>query len=71
MSSIKFVLLTATAFPIFLFVEYSGESSRKGFYIYDDKRKASRDPDLGKYIEKSRNMTGVVQDPKVMILYHL
>ncbi|XP_066362494.1 glyoxysomal fatty acid beta-oxidation multifunctional protein MFP-a-like [Miscanthus floridulus] len=49
----------------------TGESSRKGFYVYDDKRKASRDPDLGKYIEKSRNMAGVMQDPKVMILYLL
>jgi enoyl-CoA hydratase/3-hydroxyacyl-CoA dehydrogenase len=62
-----FVLLTAAAFLIFLFVECSGESSCKGFYVYDDKRKASRDPDFGKYIEKSRNMAGVMQDPKVMI----
>lgn len=52
-------------------MECSGESSRKGFYVYDDKCKASRDPDLGKYIEKSRNMAGVMQDPKVMILYLL
>jgi enoyl-CoA hydratase/3-hydroxyacyl-CoA dehydrogenase len=44
----------------------TGESSRKGFYVYDDKRKASQDPDLRKYIEKSRNMGGVTQDPKVL-----
>ncbi|OEL23444.1 Glyoxysomal fatty acid beta-oxidation multifunctional protein MFP-a [Dichanthelium oligosanthes] len=44
----------------------TGESSRKGFYVYDDKRKASRDPDLRMYIEKSRNMAGVTQDPKLM-----
>jgi len=46
----------------------TGESSRKGFYIYDDKRKASQDPDLIKYIEKARNMGGVTQDPKLMKL---
>ncbi|AQK85259.1 peroxisomal fatty acid beta-oxidation multifunctional protein MFP2 isoform X1 [Zea mays] len=46
----------------------TGESSCKGFYVYDDKRKASRDPDFGKYIEKSRNMAGVMQDPKLMKL---
>ncbi|CAL4907728.1 unnamed protein product [Urochloa decumbens] len=46
----------------------TGESSRKGFYVYDDKRKASRDPDLRKYIEKSRSIGGVMQDPKLMKL---
>ncbi|KAF8720007.1 hypothetical protein HU200_024778 [Digitaria exilis] len=46
----------------------TGESSRKGFYVYDDKRRASRDPDLRKYIDKSRNMAGVTQDPQLMKL---
>ncbi|WVZ98184.1 hypothetical protein U9M48_043653 [Paspalum notatum var. saurae] len=46
----------------------TGESSCKGFYIYDDKRKASQDPDLRKYIEKSRNIAGAMQDPKLMKL---
>ncbi|KAL6844990.1 hypothetical protein ACP4OV_025163 [Aristida adscensionis] len=46
----------------------TGESSRRGFYLYDDKRKASPDPDLRKYIEKSRDMAGVAQDPKLMKL---
>jgi enoyl-CoA hydratase/3-hydroxyacyl-CoA dehydrogenase len=53
---------------IFSFVEREpGESSRRGFYIYDDRRNASPDPDLRKYIEKSRTMTGVVQNPKVIL----
>lgn len=46
---------------------WTGESSQRGFYLYDDKRKASPDPDIKKYIEKSRNMAGVAQDPKVML----
>nr|CAB3465481.1 unnamed protein product [Digitaria exilis] len=46
----------------------TGESARKGFYVYDDKRRASRDPDLRKYIDKSRNMAGVTQDPQLMKL---
>ncbi|XP_047095370.1 glyoxysomal fatty acid beta-oxidation multifunctional protein MFP-a-like [Lolium rigidum] len=44
----------------------TGESSRRGFYLYDDKRKASPDPDIKKYVEKSRIMAGVAQDPKLM-----
>uniref|UniRef100_A0A0D9ZY32 Uncharacterized protein n=1 Tax=Oryza glumipatula TaxID=40148 RepID=A0A0D9ZY32_9ORYZ len=43
----------------------TGESSRKGFYLYDDKRKASPDPEMNKYIEKSRSMASIVQDPKL------
>ncbi|PKA58418.1 Glyoxysomal fatty acid beta-oxidation multifunctional protein MFP-a [Apostasia shenzhenica] len=44
----------------------TGESTRKGFYIYDDKRKATPDPNIRKYIEKSRNMAGVKPDPQIM-----
>ncbi|KAL9255207.1 Glyoxysomal fatty acid beta-oxidation multifunctional protein MFP-a-like protein [Drosera capensis] len=43
----------------------AGESSRKGFYLYDDKRKASPDPELKKYIEKAREISGVTVDPKL------
>ncbi|KAI0510347.1 hypothetical protein KFK09_010948 [Dendrobium nobile] len=46
----------------------TGESSRKGFYLYDDRRKATPDPEIGKYIEKSRNMAGVAADPQLMKL---
>ncbi|XP_028555816.1 glyoxysomal fatty acid beta-oxidation multifunctional protein MFP-a [Dendrobium catenatum] len=46
----------------------TGESSRKGFYLYDDRRKATPDPEIGKYIEKSRNMAGVEADPQLMKL---
>ncbi|KAI9193775.1 hypothetical protein LWI28_000115 [Acer negundo] len=46
----------------------AGESTRKGFYLYDDKRKAKPDPELKKYIEKARDIAGVAVDPKVMKL---
>ncbi|KNA11657.1 hypothetical protein SOVF_133270 [Spinacia oleracea] len=43
----------------------AGESTRKGFYLYDDRRKASPDPELKKYIEKAREISGISVDPKV------
>jgi hypothetical protein len=46
----------------------TGEATRKGFYVYDEKRKASPDPELKKYIEKSRSISGVTIDPKVLSL---
>lgn len=54
--------------PIMLEDKRTGESSRKGFYVYDGKRKASPDPDIKKYIEKSRSISGVTQGPKVIEL---
>lgn len=46
----------------------AGESTRKGFYVYDDRRKANPDPELKKYIEKSRSISGVTIDPKLVKL---
>ncbi|XP_027121067.1 glyoxysomal fatty acid beta-oxidation multifunctional protein MFP-a [Coffea arabica] len=43
----------------------AGETTRRGFYVYDNKRKASPDPEIKKYIEKSREMSGVKIDPKL------
>lgn len=43
----------------------AGETTRRGFYVYDNKRKASPDPEIKKYIEKSREMSGVNIDPKL------
>lgn len=45
----------------------AGETTRKGFYVYDDRRKASPDPEIKKYIEKAREMSGVTIDPKVSL----
>ena len=45
----------------------SGETTRKGFYVYDDKRRANPDPELKKYIEKSRSISGLAIDPKVSL----
>lgn len=43
----------------------AGETTKKGFYLYDDRRKPNPDPELKKYIEKSRGISGVSVDPKV------
>ncbi|KAL8105359.1 hypothetical protein AgCh_029234 [Apium graveolens] len=42
-----------------------GEATRKGFYVYNDRRKASPDPEVKNYVEKARNMSGVSVDPKL------
>lgn len=54
--------------PIMLEDKRAGESTRKGFYIYDEKRKASPDPEIKKYIEKSRSMAGFTPNPELMKL---
>lgn len=54
--------------PIMVDDKRAGEASRKGFYIYDGKRKASPDPEIKKYIEKSRSMAGSAPDPEIMKL---
>ncbi|KAD4178258.1 hypothetical protein R6Q59_021824 [Mikania micrantha] len=43
----------------------AGETTRKGFYMYDDKRKASPDPEIKKYIDKAREISGISVDPKL------
>ncbi|XP_062175642.1 glyoxysomal fatty acid beta-oxidation multifunctional protein MFP-a-like [Alnus glutinosa] len=43
----------------------AGETTRKGFYVYDEKIEASPDPELEKYIDKSRSISGVTIDPKL------
>ncbi|CAD5183080.1 unnamed protein product [Musa acuminata subsp. malaccensis] len=43
-----------------------GEASGKGFYKYDEKRNASPDPEIIKYVEKSRNMASVTPNPQLM-----
>jgi enoyl-CoA hydratase/3-hydroxyacyl-CoA dehydrogenase len=45
----------------------SGETTRKGFYVYNEKIEASPDPELEKYIDKSRSISGVTIDPKVSL----
>ena len=37
--------------------------------MYDDRRKAKPDPELRKYIEKARSISGVAVDPKVFALF--
>ncbi|GAB4843627.1 hypothetical protein Ancab_013592 [Ancistrocladus abbreviatus] len=40
----------------------AGEATRKGFYLYDNKRKANPDPEMNKYIEKARENFWVVNE---------
>ncbi|XP_039020728.1 peroxisomal fatty acid beta-oxidation multifunctional protein MFP2-like [Hibiscus syriacus] len=54
--------------PIMQEDKRAGESTRKGFYLYDNKRKASPDLELKKYIEKARSISGVAVDPKLVKL---
>ncbi|XVF28291.1 hypothetical protein REPUB_Repub15cG0017400 [Reevesia pubescens] len=54
--------------PIMQEDKRAGETTRKGFYLYDNKRKANPDPELKKYIEKARSVSGVVVDPKFVKL---
>ncbi|XP_022958921.1 glyoxysomal fatty acid beta-oxidation multifunctional protein MFP-a-like isoform X1 [Cucurbita moschata] len=46
----------------------AGESTRKGFYVYDQNRKAGPNPELKSYIEKARSTSGISVDPKLMKL---
>lgn len=43
----------------------TGESAGKGFYLYDEKRRARPDPEVKKYIEKSRSIAGITPNPEV------
>ncbi|KAK4483297.1 hypothetical protein RD792_010482 [Penstemon davidsonii] len=43
----------------------AGETTRRGFYVYDEKRRANPDPELKKFIEKARDISGVTVDPKL------
>lgn len=54
--------------PLMMEDKRTGEASRKGFYKYEDKRKATPDPEIMKYIEKSRSMAGVTPDTELMKL---
>ncbi|XP_006644156.1 glyoxysomal fatty acid beta-oxidation multifunctional protein MFP-a [Oryza brachyantha] len=54
--------------PLMMEDKRAGEASRKGFYKYEDKRKAIPDPEIMKYIEKSRSMAGVKPDTELMKL---
>lgn len=54
--------------PIMLEDKRAGEKTRKGFYLYDDRRKARPDPEIKKYIEKSRSMAGLIADGKPISL---
>ncbi|XP_047311340.1 glyoxysomal fatty acid beta-oxidation multifunctional protein MFP-a-like [Impatiens glandulifera] len=43
----------------------AGEATRKGFYVYDGKRKASPDPEINKFVQKAREISGAKVDAKL------
>ncbi|KAH7445114.1 hypothetical protein KP509_02G107300 [Ceratopteris richardii] len=51
-------------FPLLMEEKRLGEKTRKGFYIYDERRKAKPDPELRKYLDKSRSLAGVMPNSK-------
>ncbi|KAI5084489.1 hypothetical protein GOP47_0000658 [Adiantum capillus-veneris] len=51
-------------FPMLIQDKRLGERTRKGFYAYDDGRKARPDPELQKYLEKFRIIGGIMPDNK-------
>ncbi|KAF5944693.1 hypothetical protein HYC85_018770 [Camellia sinensis] len=51
--------------PIMQEDKRAGEATRKGFYVYNDKRKASPDPEIKKIVQKAREISGVNVDPKL------
>ncbi|GMP56883.1 hypothetical protein CsSME_00021191 [Camellia sinensis var. sinensis] len=54
--------------PIMQEDKRAGEATRKGFYVYNDKRKASPDPEIKKKIvQKAREISGVNVDPEVSL----
>ncbi|XP_020254880.1 glyoxysomal fatty acid beta-oxidation multifunctional protein MFP-a-like isoform X1 [Asparagus officinalis] len=53
--------------PLMLEDKRAGEATKKGFYLYDEKRRARPDPELKKYIERSRDMAGITPNPEVLM----
>ncbi|KAF5775077.1 putative isomerase, Enoyl-CoA hydratase, 3-hydroxyacyl-CoA dehydrogenase [Helianthus annuus] len=43
----------------------AGETTRKGFYLYNDKCKASPDREIKKYIKKAREISGISVEPEL------
>ncbi|OEL15446.1 Glyoxysomal fatty acid beta-oxidation multifunctional protein MFP-a [Dichanthelium oligosanthes] len=54
--------------PLMMEDNRAGEATQKGFYKYEGKRKATPDPEIMKYIEKSRSISGVTLDPELLKL---
>ncbi|GMP68693.1 hypothetical protein CsSME_00028230 [Camellia sinensis var. sinensis] len=54
--------------PIMQEDKRAGEATRKGFYVYNDKRMASLDPEIKKIVQKAREISCVNVNPKLMKL---
>ncbi|KAF5953429.1 hypothetical protein HYC85_006285 [Camellia sinensis] len=53
--------------PIMQEDKRAGEATRKGFYVYNDKRMASPDPEIKKIVQKAREISCVNVDPKDIV----
>uniref|UniRef100_A0A0D9WCZ8 Uncharacterized protein n=1 Tax=Leersia perrieri TaxID=77586 RepID=A0A0D9WCZ8_9ORYZ len=54
--------------PLMLEDKRTGEASQKGFYKYEGNRKAIPDPDIIKYVQKSRSMARIMPDNELLKL---
>ncbi|MCE2055900.1 hypothetical protein HAX54_043714 [Datura stramonium] len=54
--------------PIMMKNNREGESTFQGFYTYNDKGEASPDPEISKYIEMARSMSGITIKSKLATL---
>ncbi|PHT59632.1 Glyoxysomal fatty acid beta-oxidation multifunctional protein MFP-a [Capsicum baccatum] len=55
----------STLIPLMQQDKRLGETTQKGFYLYDERHKVKPDPEIKKYIEKAREISGVSIDPKL------
>ncbi|PHT32005.1 Glyoxysomal fatty acid beta-oxidation multifunctional protein MFP-a [Capsicum baccatum] len=55
----------STLIPLMQQDKRLGETTRKSFYLYNERHKVKPDPEIKKYIEKAREFFGVSIDPKL------
>ncbi|XP_016582397.2 glyoxysomal fatty acid beta-oxidation multifunctional protein MFP-a isoform X3 [Capsicum annuum] len=55
----------STLIPLMQQDKRLGETTQKGFYLYDERHKVKPDPEIKKYIEKAREISGVSINPKL------
>eukprot|EP00250_Pteridium_aquilinum_P001038 c11227_g1_i1 orf=376-2541(-) len=59
---------TSMLFPMLMEDKRLGEKTRKGFYTYDERRRAKHDPEVRKYLDKSRSLANIMPHNKPVVL---
>ncbi|CAL4895620.1 unnamed protein product [Urochloa decumbens] len=54
--------------PLMIEDKWTGKASKRGFYMYEGRRKAIPDPDTMTYVDKLRSMAGSSTDPELVKL---